>query len=277
MKAKELQDIDVEEISLVDLPAIRTKFVIIKDGKSFGKKQDDFQNSKKEKEVKKMDELVKILKKITGAELSEKQTEALKALSDDERKELSKSLGVIEEYKEELPKELNETLSELTKFAVREQEVPKITKEQKDEIIKEFDKSGKKLSKDTLDVITSVVKKLGSIVEVVDALTNLLPEGTVKKVKKTEKEEEEEDKFEKFEKEYGEKVEKVLGDAKTAMDKKLAEKDAEIEKLEKRLKTVEETKGVKKGLEEEEEEEEDKDKIKKEKVLWPSFLSSDEE
>ena len=256
MKAKKLTDIDVEEISLVDVPAIRTKFVIIK------------------REVNKMDELIKMLKEATGAELSEKQISAVKTLSEEESKELSDSLTVAKGYKEELPEELNNTLLSLVKFAVREQpevKAPEITEAQKAEIIAEFDKSGKKLSKDTLDVIGSAVGKLGGLTEIVESLKNLLPQDEKEKNQKAD----DEDKSNKdLEKSIGEKVDKVLKDAKAIMDEKLAEKDDKISDLEKRLKTVEEVKGTKKSLEEGDDD--DGTKVEKGKVKWPSFVTEEE-
>ena len=248
MKAKKLTEIDVEEISLVDVPAIRTRFVIVKDGKSFEAKIQDGFHKKIEKEVNKMDELIKILKEATGADLSEKQIEALKALSKEEIKEFTNSLDIVKGYKEDLPKELNETLAKLTKFAVREQpepKVPEITEEQKAEIIEAFEKTGKKLSKDTLNVIESVVKKLDGLSEIRDALANLLPEDTQKNVKKTDDKD------------------KKVGDAVVNVTLDTSQLKAQLEKLGDGIKE-----SVEKYLEE---------RVAKSKVKWPSFEAEDEE
>lgn len=247
--------------------------------------QDDFQNKNKD-EVKKMDELIKVLKDITGIELSKKQIDAIKTLSEEEVKEFNGALEVIGSYKDELPEELNEKFASITKFTIKEQPDPKspeITEEQKTEILKEFEKTGKKLSKDTIDIIEGAVKKLSSITEVVEALSRLLPEGKKEGTKKGVSKGEEDKmtvnlSFDDIGLKEG--LDKMGKDIKDSFEKALVERDKKIEgldkklegvdELSKRIKTLEEVKGVKKGLEEEEE------GAKKKDVKWPSFETDEE-
>lgn len=243
-------------------------------------RQDGFHNKDKN-EVKKMDELIKVLKDITGIELSKKQIDMIKTLSEEEVKEFNDALEVIGSYKDELPKELNEKIASVTKFTVKEQPDPKspeITEGQKAEILKEFEKAGKKLSKDTLDIIEGAVKKLSSITEVVEALSKLLPEGEKEGAKKRVAKGEEDELTVKLNFDdvgLKEGLEKMSKDIKDSFEKALVERDKKIEgldkkledvsELSKRLEKVEGVKGVKKGLEEEEE------GAKKKDVKWPSF------
>ena len=234
-----------------------------KEWEEFMKQQDDFQNKNNNKrEVKKMDELTKLFKEVTGKELSEKQIETLKTIPEEKLKELNESLDVVKGYKSELPEELNKSISYLTGLTVQEQpeaKVAEITEEQKAEIIEEFTKTGKKFSKETLDVIKGVIK----------ALIKLLPEEERKGLEKAEAIDKD---LEKKEEEINEKIKKAVEEANKVLDGKLSEKDKKIEELEKRLKTVEDVKGAKKSLEEEEPA--DNKEIKKE-FRW-KFIENEE-
>ena len=220
---------------VVDLPAIRKKFFIVKsqNGKQFDKNQDGFQNKNKA-EVKKMEELIKVFKEINGLEeVSDEQMEVLKSFSEEDVKKYSDALGIVKKYKDELPEDLNKELSTLAQFGVRKVAKPEEKKEEED-----VEKSGKKLSKDTLNIIEGAVKQLGTLSE---ALTKLLP------VEDTEKMAEEKKKAE----EVSTKIDEAVKKSKEETDKVLAEKDSAIEELKKRIGTLEETKNGKKSLEEE--------------------------
>ena len=223
---KKLSEIEIDEISLVDLPAIRKKFVIIKNEKS--------------RQVIKMDELIKIFKAVNGLEeLSKEQEAALKALSEDEVKKYSGALEVLSKYKDELPKDLNKELSVLAKFGVREIKVVKETEE-------DLEKAGKKLSKDTLDIIGHAVKQLSGFTDAIDSLSKLLPSEDTEKMA-TEKAEKE-----KVENKINEAVTKAAEETK----EELTKKDKSIKDLEEKVSKLEVEKGGKKSLEEETEEEE---------------------
>ena len=262
MKTRQLSDIDIEEISLVDLPAIRKKFVIVKnqDGKSFDKNQDDFHNKNKF-EVNKMEKLIEIFKEINGLEeVSDEQMEVLKALSEEDIKKYSAALEVIKKYKGELPEDLNKELSSLAKFGVRSVAKP----EKKEE---DVEKAGKKLSKDTLDIIATAVKQLGGLSETVSALSNLLPTEDKQKMAEEKKKAEE----------VSTKIEEAVKKAKEETSKALTEKDAVIEELKKRVGTLEETKNGKKSLEEETVDEPGESKhIKKDGTFEWTFLNKQE-
>ena len=272
MHMRNLKDIEIDEISLqglVDVPAIRKKFVIVKskdNGEQFDKNQDGFHNEN-EKEVKTMlDKLVKIFKEINGLEeISEGQMEVLKALSEEDMKKYSEALEVLKKYKDELPEDLNKELSELAKFGVRE--VEKTEGEKKDE--EDVEKAGKKLSKDTLKVIEGAVKKLADLTEIVNSLSNLLPKEDTEKMA-----------AEKAEKEKLEnKIDKAVKESKEETDKELTKKDEVIEELKKRVGTLEETKNGKKSLEEESSDDDDTNKhIKKDgEFEWTFYKQGKEE
>jgi len=224
---KKLSEIEIDEISLVDVPAIRKKFVIIKNGKS--------------SEVKTMDELIKIFKEVNGLkEISKEQEATFKALSEEDIKKYSGALTVLSKYKDELPEDLNKELSVLAKFGVRE--VKKTVKEPDEDL----EKAGKKLSKDTLDIIGHAVKELGGLTDVLSSLSNLLPAEDTKKMA-TEKAEKE-----KVENKINEAVTKAAEDTK----EELAKKDKSIKDLTEKVEKLEVEKNGKKSLEEETEEEE---------------------
>ena len=257
MKAKQLSNLEIDEISLVDVPAIRKKFVIIKSGKKFGKNQDNF-HKKNEKEVTKMlEKLIEIFKKVNGLEeISDEQMEVLKALSEDDMKKYSESLEVIEKYKGELPDDLNKELSELAKFGVRE--IAKKEEDKKEE--EDLEKAGKKLSKDTLNVIASAVKELGGIAKTVEDLANLLPKEDTEKMAAEKKAKEDEDS----------KIAKAIEKVKEELKEEITKKDESIEKLTEKVEELEKTSAGKQSLEEEGSDDDDEGKdIKKDaKFTW---------
>ena len=203
----------------MDLPAIRKPFIIVK--------------SEKSKEVNKVDKLIEIFKDLNGLEeISEKQMEVFKALSEEDIKKYSGALEILKKYKDELPEDLNKELSILAKFGVREVEKTED---------KNVEKAGKKLSKDTLNVIEHAVKQLDGLADVISSLSNLLPTEDTKKMaaEKAEKE--------KAENQVNEAVKKTQDEAKEEMEKK----DKAIKDLEEKVGKLEVEKGDKQSLEEE--------------------------
>ena len=238
------------------MPAIRKKFFIVKseNGKQFDKNQDGFHNKNKD-EVKKMEKLIEIFKEINGLEeISDEQMETFKSLPEEDVKKYVESLEVVKKYKDELPEDLNKELSNLAKFGVRKIAKPEEKKEE------DVEKLGRKLSKDTLNIIEGAVKQLGSLSE---ALAKLLP------VEDTEKMAEEKKKAE----EVSTKINEAVKKAKEETDKVLAEKDGVIEELKKRVGTLEETKNGKKSLEEEGSDDDEKSKhLKKDGTFEWTFM-----
>lgn len=297
---RELKDIDVEEISYVDVPAVKKKFMIVKRGESFDKSQDDPQKNKLQKELKQvMDELIKIYKAVTDTELTDEEKEILKALSPEDLKKVKDAMAVLKKYKDELPDDLKREIATLAKLAVGRYPYPypypprgrypypypypvKKKDEKKEE---DIEKAGKKLSKDTLKTIEKVI----------EILSKLLPEDEKKAEKKEVAKSEEDEKMTVNLKldDIGlkEELEKVSKDIKDSFEKALVERDKKIEGLDKkledvgglkarlekveglkeRLEKVEEVKGVKKGLEEEKVKD-----VKKKDVKWPSFEADEE-
>lgn len=291
---RELRDIDVEEISYVDVPANKVKFKIIKRGDSFDRNQDDSQKNKLQKEMKQqMDELIKIYKAVTDVELTDEEKEILKALSPEDLKKVQDALAVLKKYKDELPDDLKKEIATLAKLAVGRYPYPypypprsrypypypypvKKEEEKKEEKKEEdVEKAGKKLSKDTLKTIEKVI----------EILSKLLPEVGEKEAKEEVAKSKEEEKvtvnLSLDDVGLKEELEKVSKDIKDSLEKALVERDKKIEGLDKKLKgvdelskrleKVEEVKGVKKSLEEEK----DKD-VEKKDIKWPSFEADEE-
>lgn len=303
MQMRELKDIDVEEVSFVDVPAVKKKFMIVKRGDSFDKNQDDSQKNKLEKELKQqMDELIELYKATVDTELTDEEKEILKALSPEDLKKVQDALAVLKKYKDELPDDLKKEIATLAKFAVRypypypypprtrypypyPYPVKKDDKEEED-----LEKAGRKISKDTLNAIKKAIGILNGVLskgdetkQAISILSELLPEGE-RKTKKVAKSEEEEKMTVNLSLDdigLKEELEKMGKDIKDSFEKALVERDKKIEELNKglenmgelkeRLKKVEEVKGAKKSLEEEK----GKD-VKKKDVKWPSFEPEEE-
>lgn len=300
---RELRDIDVEEISYVDVPANKVKFKIIKRGGPFDNNQGDSQKNKLQKEMKQvMDELIKIYKAVTDVELTEEEKEVLKALSPEELKKVQDAMAVLKKYKDELPDDLKREIATLAKLAVGRYPYPypypprsrypypypypvkkEDVKKEDEKEEEDVEKAGKKISKDTLKTIEKVI----------EILSQLLPETEEKGAKKGKvaKSEEEEVTVKLDLDDIGlkEELEKVSKDIKDSFEKALVEKDKKIEGLNKKLETmdkkienvdglkerlekVEGVKGVKKGLEEEKVKD-----VEKKDVKWPSFEADEEE
>ena len=270
---RELVDIDVDEISLVDIPAIRKKFLIIKKDKKDMQKtsetdQDnsDIKNLIKEEESK-MNELIELYKKLTGDEedFSEKESELLKKLSSDAVNAIKGALNILNKFKGDFSEELKDAVAVLAKYVVKTYPYPYPAKKSDEDL----EKAGKKISKDTLNAIKKTIGILNGVLskgdetkKAISILSDLLSDEEKKALKKTEEEDEKDEKINSAIKEAAETVEKL--------GKDLEEKDKSISELTKRLETLEKAKGTKKQIEGQDEDDGDGD-IKKSDKPWPSF------
>ena len=320
IKIEHLENIDVEKIALVDLPAIRRKFLIEKQDKKISisiesdgtikgskiivngeeiknlqdfhfsfykprgeigetvgspiscsyskitetedgfKHSDTFYLSKSEMEVNKMDkELKELLDSYFGEEVSFDTEEFEKAkLSDKALDAIKGALNLVNKYKADFPDDLKKAVGTLAKYASYGYGYPA----KKSDDNKDINKAGKTLSKDTVTKVKSVIKAFNELQNVVKALNDLLPEEDQKNLKKSDATEGKD-----ADEEFKNAIDEVTGIAKK-LEKKLVEKDETIEKLNKRLETVEKEKGIKKSIEGQDDDDGDGDKSKKK---WGSF------
>ena len=270
---RELVDIDVDEISLVDIPAIRKKFLIIKKDKKDMQKtsETDQDNSDiknlNEEERPKMLELIGLYKKLTGDEedFSEKESELLKKLSSDAVNAIKGALNILNKFKGDFSEELKDAVAVLAKYVVKTYPYPYPAKKSDEDL----EKAGKKISKDTLNAIKKTIGILNGVLskgdetkKAISILSDLLSDEEKKALKKTEEEDEKDEKINSAIKEAAETVEKL--------GKDLEEKDKSISELTKRLETLEKAKGTKKQIEGQDEDDGDED-VKKSDKPWPSF------
>lgn len=279
--ARELVDIDVDEISLVDIPAIRKKFLIVKKDKKDMRKsieddQDDsdIKNSIKE-EVFKMDELIEIYKRLTDdqEDFTKDQLEMLKKLSDEAISGIKGALNILNKFKGDFSEDLKEAVAVLAKYVAKAYPYPYPAKKSEEE---DLEKAGKKISKVTLEAIKKAIGILNSVLskgddtkKAISVLSNLLSDEEKKALKKTDEEIEEDKKA----KEKDEKVDSAIKEAKGTiekLEKDLGEKDKSITKLNERLETLEKAKGTKKQIEGQDDDDDDAN-VKKSEDPWPSF------
>lgn len=211
---RKLKDIEIEEITLCDEPAIRKKFYI-------------------RKRREQMEELLKVLKKLLGEEtIDEKTVEKMKGLPEDKTEDIRKALEEIEGYQENFPPKLDEAFLSLAKAATYDYPTGGAELDFED-----IEKAGAALSKATIEQlrkIGDIIKKLiGEKAEKFkDKDGKDLPEDIVKKLERA-------DELEKAEKERIEKEKQ---------EKEEAEKQ-EKEDMKKRLEKLEKNKGIKKSIE----------------------------
>ena len=166
MKAKKLKDIKLKEISLVTAPANRQVFHIIKE--------------------KKMDEIQKAYATLIGKEAgyTDEEIEVLKSMTEEDAAGITESLTVLAKYKADLPEDMLNAIVKLAEYATGKIPVQKsisdedtkaleYLKEHK-EAIEEFEKAGKKLSKDTSEKISKAVSIANEIVEKVAKIPETL-------------------------------------------------------------------------------------------------------
>ena len=300
--ARKLKRIKLHEISLVTAPANRRKFLIIKEEKCsdcggilkqvrIGEDDSCVQLKCSEcgtlvkrnlkKEGYKMEKLIVIFKQLMGddfEEFTKEETLLLKALTDESTTALTEAITTLESYKGDMPETLLGAVGTVVKHAVGKAPNPYVVPESNDEgvldkllekykkDIEDLEKSGKKLSKDTVEKIKSAIKSLTDIPTVIEALQSLLPEDT-SPVKKEEKDIDKtsvivagiKEEVTGALSEVNKAIEKIAEDNKTAMDGLKKSSDD----VGKRLETLENEKGVKKSIDDDGTGDDDKDIKKK--------------
>jgi hypothetical protein len=153
--ARKLIDLEVEEVSLVDAAANRTKFAIIK-----------------RRVI--MDELTALLKALLGEEVTDAELAKAKELPEDAMKAIKGALNILNKYKDEFPAEILSAIKSLAKFSsygYPEKKTEELSKE-------DVEKVGARLSKATLEELKKIstaldgvdLKAIKKIREIVDGL-----------------------------------------------------------------------------------------------------------
>lgn len=266
---RRLEDIDPNEVSIVGLPATRKKFLFFKqDMQELLDTSEDMQGDsdiEKRRELNKMnlnEELQKLLNNYFDEEVSfdPEEFEFEKAkLSDKALNALKGALNLINKYKADFPDDLKKAVGVLAKYSSYGYGYPAKKSDDNEDI----NKSGKTLSKDTVGKVKNVVKVFNELQSVIKALNELLPEEDQKKLKKSDATDGKD-----ADEEFKGALDEVTDIAKK-LEKKLEEKDQTIEKLGKRLETVEKEKGIKKGIDSQDGD--DGDDSSKSKKKWSSF------
>jgi len=245
--ARSLKDIETTEISFVDKPAIKKKFLFFKQEKSAGKSQAG--SKTKQKKItgdKKMnEELIKLLKDYLGDEFDAEEFEKAEKLSDKALNAIKGALKLVNKYKADFPDDLKKAVGVLAKYAGYGYGYPA----KKDDV----EKAGAKFSKDTLE-------KLKKAIEALEALKAALPELK----EQTEKSSTENSDIKKSIEEITKKIEAI---EKGEQDKEKDELTKTLKVLTERLEVVEKGTGVKKSIKGQDSDDDDSKKDK----LWPSF------
>jgi len=276
-----LEEIELEEISLVDVPATKRKFLFTKaagDGNYLvcrcGHKEAlvDFLKSASEEcpgcGESLEDSAIKIISKKQGVNtMKKKLSELIKdfigedELTDEEMEKLEKAekeippeaakalkavVASLTKFKADFPDEIKECINTLAKYAAYGYGYPAKTKKEKEEKEGEeedVEKAGAKLSKATRELIKNVVEKYKTLEKAVNALESLIKTDAQKSAEII-------------------LIEEKMDELSEKMDK-LFEKKAEAEKeKKKKVKTKKE-----KDEEDEEEEEEEEEKEKEEEEV----------
>lgn len=266
---RKLEDIDVEEISLVGSAANRRRFLILKKEIQMG--------------------WLELLKSFLGGEeeneefkLTEEDIAKAKEMSESAIKAISGALNILNKYKDVFPPDVIAAMKTLTKYAAYGYPEKKSAELEDEEFTKYLiEKAGAKLSKATieqLEKIKDIVEKLigAKDKDVKKGLTDdeyekLPADIKVRLARATELEEAEKDRV------------------KKAQENEEAEREKRIKTLEDEIAELKKSRGKKKGLkpEEDDDEHDDKDKdedddytksVKKNKgPLWPSLISKEED
>lgn len=271
-----LEEIELEEISLVDVPATKRKFLFTKAAGNgsylvckCGHEEAlvDFLKSASEEcpgcGESLEDSAVKIITKGKGVNnMKKKLSELIKdfigedELTDEEMEELEKAEKVIppaagkalkavvatlSKFKADFPDEIKECINTLAKYAAYGYGYPAKKEKKDEEEDEDVEKAGAKLSKATRELIKNAVEKYKTLEKAIVALESLIKSDTQKSAEIL-------------------LIEEKMDNLSEKMDK-LFEKKAEVEtEAEKKKKTK--TK-KKKGEDEEEEEEEEEEEVKK--------------
>lgn len=134
---RKIEEIEIDEISLVDQPANRKPFYIIKRQQT-------------------MDELIKVLKSVLGVkDLTEEQIEKLKAMGADASKAVKDALSLLDTYKGDFPDDLLGAVKTLATYASYGHPA-KAAKADEAGLAEELKKVGAKLSKATLEELAKI-------------------------------------------------------------------------------------------------------------------------
>jgi len=145
-KLRDLIDIEVEEISLVDNPANKKKFLLTKNIGGI-----------------EMKDLIELLKNFIGKE--DLKEEMLKGLDKETAEKTVEDLKVIDAYRASFPGELNKAISNIVATMVGLFPAP-------DEDGDSINKVGAKLSKETVNKLKNIIQQLQSMIGVSDEKKN---------------------------------------------------------------------------------------------------------
>jgi len=230
--ANKLKDIEIDEISLVDFPANRKKFLIIKNEKNTHKSlamQGDFGITNLRKN--KMKELRKLFEDYFGDDFKKEEFEKFEKaeIKTEDIKILKDALGLVNKYKDDFPDDLKSAVGVLAKSSIPEEKTTKEVKTDSD-LKDALEKAGATLSKSTVTKINQAIEILGKLVGF-----------ETKKKSDTE-----------MIKDEIAALKKSIEDAGKVEEENETEKlNKTVDDLKKRLETVEKSKGVKKSLDNE--------------------------
>ena len=140
-RKRRLRDIELDEVSLVDMPAIQRTFLVVKNIDGGG-----------DMEEMKFDDILESLGNVEDEKGDEKDIS--KALPEKTVKSLEDALKVISPFAKDLPDSLKKTLGAISKASAGE------TSEDEKEAT---EKAGRKLSKSTAQLIKSVIAALSKL------------------------------------------------------------------------------------------------------------------
>jgi hypothetical protein len=175
---RKLEDIEVEEISLVAVPATRKQFYIIK--------------RSEEMDYPELEEFKKSYKSVFGEDLTEEQIAKAKELPKDALNAIKSAAATLEKYKDDFEADLMAALKTLTKYSSYGYPAKKSDEETTKEFIAELtdvEKAGKRLSKATREDLEKAIGILKAMLKEDDAdlkkgdLKNLPPEAAAEIVR----------------------------------------------------------------------------------------------
>lgn len=250
---RKLEDIDVEEISLVRSAANRRQFLILKS------------------EEETMEKWLKILKSFLGAEEEESEYELeetdiakAKELPESAIKAIAGALNILNKYKDVFPPDVTNAMKTLAKYAAYAYPAKKAEMTDEEFVAEVVEKAGSKFSKATLE-------QLKLIKEAIDKLLD--SKWTLSKKKYGDISDELRLQLEELE-----RMKKAEAD-RLQKEKEAAElkKTEEFEELKKRLDKLEKKKPTSKQIKEKEDGDPEEEIKKKAIPEWPSLTGQAEE
>lgn len=244
---RKLEDILVDELSICEAAANKKKFFI-------------------QKQEKKMEELIEILKSFMGEdELEEEDIAKAKEMPDAAMKAIKGALNILNKYKDDFPSDILTAIKTLTKYASYGYPAKKeaLSDEEVIEALEKInvEKLETKLSKATKDRIMKIIDQLKEILEIgekklkkeIDDFDKLPDDIKTKLIE-----------HQQLKKAEAERIQKEKEDKEKARDEK-------IEKMEKELEALKKEKVEKLGLEGDEDPEKDKKKLEKKEDQFKSL------